>query len=168
MRTCLILICLLIFSGDNLFAQTPQNWPKSIVSGGTTIKIYQPQVETYSADTVRTRGAFSILSPGQTDPVFGAIWVNATLRTDRAQRTAVLQKIKVEGIRFCRRFQYRRSVEIKSPARKRNSEMGYATLPGSAGIFHRRRRKQQQRFCHRPVHRTTQKLFMPVNHLLWF
>jgi hypothetical protein len=75
-------------------------WPKAIVSNGYTIKIYQPTVESYSGNTVKARGAFSILSPGKEDPIFGALWLNATLQTNRDNRTAILEKVKIDEIKF--------------------------------------------------------------------
>jgi hypothetical protein len=93
----LLFFILLIGTG---FAQTPLSWPKAIQSDGYTIKIYQPQVESYVGDTVKTRGAFSILAPGKPDPVFGALWMIAMLQTNRDNRTAILQKIKINEIKF--------------------------------------------------------------------
>ena len=100
MRMYIKLVLLLILSGFAKESLAQQQWPKLISSNGTTIKIYQPQVEKYSGNTVRARGAFSILEKGDSDPVFGAIWSDATLQTDRAKRTAVLVKIKVIEIKF--------------------------------------------------------------------
>ena len=82
------------------FSQAPQDWPKLISSNGTTIKIFQPQVEFYKDNIVKSRSAFSILEKGAADPVFGAVWITSTLITDRVNRTAILQKIKVTEIKF--------------------------------------------------------------------
>jgi hypothetical protein len=93
------LLIFLIFTVHTGFSQ-PLQWPKAINSNGTIIKIYQPQVESYNGNIVKTRGAFSILEKGKEDPVFGALWVTSTLQTDRVKRTAVLEKIKVNEIKF--------------------------------------------------------------------
>jgi hypothetical protein len=90
----------LIFSASTTFSQTPQNWPKSINDNGTLIKIYQPLIESYSGNTIVARGAFSVLLKGKTDPVFGALWINASLQTNRPQRTAIIEKIIVNDIKF--------------------------------------------------------------------
>jgi len=57
-------------------------------------------VEYYSGDTIRSRGAFSILGQGENDPVFGALWTESDLRTDRAKREATLVNLKVLDIKF--------------------------------------------------------------------
>jgi hypothetical protein len=92
------LICIL--SVSEVFAQESPGWPKSINQNDTIIKIYQPLIESYSGNTVVARGAFSILLKGKTDPVFGALWINGTLHTDRQNRTAVIDVVKVNDAKF--------------------------------------------------------------------
>jgi hypothetical protein len=99
MRNFYCFLILLLTSAISL-GQAAQRWPKSIVSEGYTIKIYQPQVESLKDDQLKTRGAFSILAPGKADPVFGAFWATSMLQTDRNTRTAILQNIKIDEIRF--------------------------------------------------------------------
>ena len=77
-----------------------QSWPKSINHNDTIIKIYQPLIESYSGNIIVARGAFSILLKGKTDPVFGALWINGTMQTDRQNRTAVIDKVKVNDAKF--------------------------------------------------------------------
>src|ERR1700689_2749511 len=89
---------LFILSVSAVFAQTTTNWPKAINRNDTIIKIYQPLVESYNGNTVVTRGAFSILPKGKSDPVFGALWINATIQTNRSNRTAIIEKIKVNDV----------------------------------------------------------------------
>src|ERR1700722_5046980 len=89
-----------ILSVSTVFAQSSTNWPKAINRNDTIIKIYQPLVESYSGNTVVARGAFSILPKGITDPVFGALWINATIQTNRQNRTAIIEKIKVNDVKF--------------------------------------------------------------------
>ena len=94
------LLFFLFFSAGVAFSQTSQTWPKSINDEGTVIKIYQPLIEKYNGDSFDARGAFSILEKGKADPVFGALWINAIVQTDRAKRTATIGKIKVNDIKF--------------------------------------------------------------------
>src|SRR5882762_4196558 len=94
------LFFIFVFSSNAGIGQASQQWPKAIGSDGYSIKIYQPQVESLDGNTLNARGAFSILSTGGSDPVFGALWVTATLQTDRVKRTATLEKIKVNQIKF--------------------------------------------------------------------
>ncbi len=96
----LFLVVLLVILSHSSFSQAPQQWPKQISGPNATIKIYQPQIEYYQGDTIKTRGAFSVLVNGTSDPVFGALWITAMLQTDRNNRTATLIRIKVNEIKF--------------------------------------------------------------------
>ncbi len=79
------------------FAQ--QDWPKSITgNNGEQIKIYQPQVESYSGNTLKSRSAVSVIPDGKTDPVFGAFWWQANV-TDNG-RTVTVQSMDVTNIKF--------------------------------------------------------------------
>ncbi len=100
MQKYFLLTLIFILSISAVFAQTPTNWPKAINRNDTIIKIYQPLVESYIGNTIVARGAFSILLKGKTDPVFGALWINATIQTNRANRTAIIDKIKVNDAKF--------------------------------------------------------------------
>jgi hypothetical protein len=100
MQKYFLQVLVYFFSALTAFAQTPVGWPKSINQNDTIIKIYQPLIESYSGNTIVARGAFSILLKGKTDPVFGALWVNGTLHTDRQNRTAVIDILKVNDAKF--------------------------------------------------------------------
>jgi hypothetical protein len=78
-----------------------QNWPKVITAAnGDVIKIYQPQSESFDNDVLKARAAVSVLERGKTEPVFGAIWVVATMETNRKTRTVVLKKVVVPDVKL--------------------------------------------------------------------
>ena len=92
-------ILILFFATQNAAAVT---WPQDLVApGGKTVTIYQPQVEAFSGNSVEGRAAVSVRQPGDAGmPVFGAIWFEAKLDTDRDTRTAVLRDVVVSEVRF--------------------------------------------------------------------
>ncbi len=56
------------FSMSMLSAQ--DEWPKTITAAdGATIKIYQPQPESFVGNVFRFRSAISVQATGQTEPV---------------------------------------------------------------------------------------------------
>ncbi len=94
-RFCLF-FCTAIF-GSAVFAQ--QNWPKSITGdNGDLIKIYQPQVESYSNGNLKARSAISVIQDGKTDPVFGAFWWDANVSDNG--RAVTVQSINISNIKF--------------------------------------------------------------------
>src|ERR1700712_4440139 len=79
------------------FAQ--QGWPKSITgSNGELIKIYQPQVESYSGSAVKSSSSISVMPVGKSDPVFGAFWWEANV-VDNGNSVAI-QSMDVTNIKF--------------------------------------------------------------------
>ena len=92
----LFLLCTVIACGAG-FAQ--QDWPKSITgNNGEQIKIYQPQIESYSGSTLKSRSAISVIQEGKTDPVFGAFWWEANVADNG--NTVSIQSMQVNNIKF--------------------------------------------------------------------
>jgi hypothetical protein len=76
------------------------DWPREVLSTEGTITMYQPQIESYSGNTMKARAAVSIIPSGKVEPVFGAIWVTCRVLTDRPTRTVKLEEMEVRRIRF--------------------------------------------------------------------
>jgi hypothetical protein len=78
-----------------------QDWPKVITAAnGDIIKVYQPQCESFVNDMLKARAAVSVVEKGKTEPVFGAIWVVATMKTNRQTRIVVLTKLLVSNVKW--------------------------------------------------------------------
>ncbi|MEO5682612.1 MAG: hypothetical protein ABIQ88_08215 [Chitinophagaceae bacterium] len=91
-----LFFCTVVFCSA-AFAQ--QDWPKSITgSNGELIKIYQPQVESYSGNTLKSRSAISVIPQGKTDPIFGACWWEASVADNG--RSVTVQSMDVSTIKF--------------------------------------------------------------------
>lgn len=90
-----LFLCTILFCGV-AFAQ---EWPKSITgNNGELIKIYQPQVESYSGNIIKSRSAISVMQDGKLDPVFGAFWWDANV-ADNGNSVAI-QSMQVTNIKF--------------------------------------------------------------------
>ncbi|HTP79444.1 MAG TPA: hypothetical protein VMM57_03460 [Bacteroidota bacterium] len=76
------------------------DWPREVVSSEGTITMYQPQIESYSGNSLRARAAISIVPVGKTESVYGAIWVNCKVLIDRPTRTVTLEEMEVRRTRF--------------------------------------------------------------------
>ncbi len=77
-----------------------QDWPREVLSSEGTITMYQPQIDSYSGNSLKARAAVSIILNGKTEPVFGAIWVDCRVLTDRPTRTVKLVQMEVRRTRF--------------------------------------------------------------------
>jgi hypothetical protein len=76
------------------------NWPREVLSSEGLITMYQPQIDSYSGNSLKARAAVSIMQTGKNEPVFGAIWVNCKVFTDRPTRTVMLEEMEVRRIKF--------------------------------------------------------------------
>ncbi len=76
------------------------DWPREINSQQGMITIYEPQISAFDGNTMNARAAISITPAGQTEPIFGAVWMDCRIMTDRPTRTVKIQELKVKQIRF--------------------------------------------------------------------
>ena len=80
---------LFLLASTSVIAST---WPQELESdGGDLIRIFQPQIEAFSGNTLETRTAISIQTASTGGPVFGAIWMVARLDSDRSSRTPAVR-----------------------------------------------------------------------------
>jgi len=77
-----------------------QDWPREVLSSEGTITMYQPQIDSYSGNSLKARAAVSIIPVGIDSPIFGAIWVECQVLTDRPTRTVKLVSMEVRRTRF--------------------------------------------------------------------
>ncbi|MBW1941688.1 MAG: hypothetical protein JRJ51_02505, partial [Deltaproteobacteria bacterium] len=75
-------------------------WPRTELQDGVKLEMFQPQPEIFEGNRLRVRAAVSVLPKGEKEPVFGAVWFEARVVTDRDERTVAIQDIKVADIRF--------------------------------------------------------------------
>ena len=75
-------------------------WPREITVSQGVVVIYQPQPEKLDGDRLKVRAAVAVELKGSSEPVFGALWLDARLETDRAERTATVVDVSVTRVRF--------------------------------------------------------------------
>ena len=97
-------VFLIIFSLSNpfAFAQVSNiNWPKEItLQTGEIITIYQPQPESFSGNKITGRAALSVRKTSNDEPVFGAIFFEATISTDKDNRIAQIESLTITNAKF--------------------------------------------------------------------
>ena len=62
--------------------------------------IYQPQLESLTAINLEARAAVSVTNEEFTSPVFGAMWFDCKISTDRDERTVELLDMEVTAAKF--------------------------------------------------------------------
>jgi len=75
-------------------------WPREIDDARAKIVLYQPQIEALVEDRLTARAAVSVTEAGKTSPVFGAVWLESRIETDRDERTVTILETEVPQVRF--------------------------------------------------------------------
>jgi hypothetical protein len=100
---CLIVLlwaCLLPSALTLAQEDTAGSWPREINVPQGTVVMYQPQPEELEGNRLEARTAVAVELNESTEPVFGAVWFEARLDTDRAARSATIMDVSVTQVRF--------------------------------------------------------------------
>ena len=76
------------------------DWPREIQHQAGTVLVYQPQPETFSGNQLTGRCAVAVTPAGQTEVVFGAVWLQARVLTDREARIVDIIDVQTTKMRF--------------------------------------------------------------------
>jgi hypothetical protein len=78
-----------------------ESWPKTATTaGGTIVKLYQWQPESFADNTLQAHAAVSVLESGKSEPVFGVAWLKATTVTQGQQvqvQSVYITNLKLPG-----------------------------------------------------------------------
>src|ERR1700753_33014 len=82
--------------------QQPQSqWPVAIVtSNGTVINLFQPQILSYSGNTLKSRSVISVKNPDDDDPLFGVAWTSASTASDSATGAVSLKSVTIDDLQL--------------------------------------------------------------------
>ena len=92
----LLFISILSYSQEN---EAELFWPREIPVKEHVITLYQPQLETLENNILKGRMALSIINKEE-EIIFGALWFDARLSTDKENHTAVLEKFDIPKVKF--------------------------------------------------------------------
>ncbi|GAB5413886.1 MAG: hypothetical protein Cons2KO_14890 [Congregibacter sp.] len=73
-------------------------WPQQIEDERGTLLIYQPQPESLQGDKLRARAAISMELADRDEPIFGAMWFESRIATNRDTGIATVMDIKVQRV----------------------------------------------------------------------
>jgi hypothetical protein len=82
--------------------EEPENegWPRRIETNRGDVVVYQPQLEEFEGDRLSSRSAVSVTAAETEEPLFGAVWYEARVATDRDERTVEIVDLSVPRVRF--------------------------------------------------------------------
>ncbi len=79
---------------------TPEGWPREIKSGANTFVIYQPQLESWTDNSLRARSAVAVTPAGASRTYYGVIWMSARTQVDKQNRMVTLTDASVDKVKF--------------------------------------------------------------------
>ncbi|MCL7489626.1 MAG: hypothetical protein M8357_15780, partial [Desulfobulbaceae bacterium] len=82
------------------FGSTVGDWPREIKVEGGSVVMYQPQPEQLDGNLLKARAAISVKVDNSDEMVFGAVWFDARLYTDRDKRKAAIADVMITEVRF--------------------------------------------------------------------
>src|SRR4051794_29058147 len=71
-------------SGDTSASSDEWGWPRQISSSGTSITIYQPQLDNWSGNQLTGRAAVAIQTAAAATPTYCVLWFSARTEVDKA------------------------------------------------------------------------------------
>lgn len=84
-----------------LTIKAQNTWPKVIpFKNGGNATLYQPQPESFEGNKIKGRSAVSVKETPTSEAVFGVIFYDAFMSTDKSNRTAVLESITITASKF--------------------------------------------------------------------
>jgi len=88
-------------AGDSAATVKPSRWPmQTTTSDGAAVTIFQPQLEDFQGDIISARAAVAVTPANAQQPIFGAIWLQSRVATDRVNRTVQVLDVNVTKVLF--------------------------------------------------------------------
>ncbi len=79
----------------------PSRWPMhATTSDGAEVTIFQPQLQDFQGDIISARAAVAVTPANAQEPIFGAIWLESRVATDRVARTVQVLDVNVTKVLF--------------------------------------------------------------------
>lgn len=75
-------------------------WPRQITVRDATVLVYQPQVESWTANVLDFRSAVAIRTTASKQETFGVVWATARTRVDRVSRIVALEDLQLTRSHF--------------------------------------------------------------------
>jgi hypothetical protein len=81
-------------------ALTDTGWPRDVVTGATTITIYQPQIDSWDGFHLTARSAVAVAQKADAPLTYGIIQISADAHIDKDERLVSLEKITIMAASF--------------------------------------------------------------------
>jgi len=87
-------------SSDPSAALAEGAWPRQFDVNGTTVLVYQPQIDTWEGNRLQARAAVAVRAAGAAQPSFGVVWIAARTEVDKEHGIVSLEDIQIPKVNF--------------------------------------------------------------------
>ena len=89
-------------AGSAAAQEEPENaWPQEIeADSGAVVTVFQPQVDSLEGNILKGRSAVMVRERAESEPVFGAVWMESRISTDLDTRLVIFESLEVPRVRF--------------------------------------------------------------------
>jgi hypothetical protein len=100
-RLCVVLSIFVVARARADETAAPSRWPMhTTATDGADVTIFQPQLEDFQGDMISARAAVAVVQQGEEQPIFGAIWLQSRVATDRTACTVQVLDVAVTKMLF--------------------------------------------------------------------
>ena len=96
----LLFFAVIFFSTSIRADEEDLGWPREIDTEKFRIVMYQPQLESFEDNIIRSRSAVSVTNKDSITPVFGVVWMDAKVAVDRDERLVSVLDLKITDVNF--------------------------------------------------------------------
>src|SRR5262247_876493 len=75
-------------------------WPREINANGTTVVVYEPQIDRWQNNRLEARAAVSLQPAGAPQLSYGVIWITARTEVDKERGLVDLEEIAIPKVNF--------------------------------------------------------------------
>ena len=83
-----------------IISDDDQGWPRTIVSGTTTIRFDQPQIEKWQGNQIQAHAAVSVKDSNSEQPAYGVVYFTARTAVDKVKRLVTLDNFTITRVNF--------------------------------------------------------------------
>jgi hypothetical protein len=77
-----------------------QGWPRTMVSGATTILFYQPHIDRWQGNQIQAYAAVLVRDSNSEQPAYGVVYFTARTEVDKVNRLVTLDKFTITRVDF--------------------------------------------------------------------
>ncbi len=77
-----------------------RTWPRTVQANGISVEVFQPQLDAWDGIDIQAHSAMAATFPGEKAPIYGVLYLDASMQVDRPSRTVWFDRVKRFAVKF--------------------------------------------------------------------